>query len=127
MGKEHEDHLISFLKKDYKLTEDWAGDLYCGISLQWDYARCWLDISMPRYIKKQLLKCKHIMRRIQHCPYSPEPKRYDADAQSPLPQDISRKLTDNEIKKAQKIAGEHSILRESSGHDSVNGVKFSCK
>ncbi len=63
---------------------------------------------MPGYIKKQLLKYEHIMRRIQHCPYSPEPKRYSADAQSPLPQDISQKLTDNEIKKVQKIVG--SIL-----------------
>ncbi len=48
------------------------------------------------------------MQRIQHCPYLPEPKRYDADTQSPLPQDISQKLTDNEIKKVQKIVG--SIL-----------------
>ena len=63
---------------------------------------------MPGYIKKQLLKYEHIMRRIQHCPYLPEPKRYGADAQSPLPQDISQKLTDNKIKKVQKIVG--SIL-----------------
>jgi hypothetical protein len=71
VGKEHADHLITCLKKDYKLTEDWAVDLYCGISLKWNYVRCWLDISMPGYIKKQLLKYEHIMRRIQHCPYSP--------------------------------------------------------
>jgi hypothetical protein len=28
VGKEHTDHLISCLKKDCKLTEDWAGDLH---------------------------------------------------------------------------------------------------
>ena len=106
--KEHVDHLISCLKKDYKLTEDWAGDLYCDISLKLNYARRWLDISMPGYIKKQLLKYEHIMQRIQHCPYLPEPKRYGAEALSPLPQDISRKLTENEIRKVQKIVG--SIL-----------------
>ena len=34
VGKEHADHLISCLKQEtYKLTKDWAGDLYCGISL----------------------------------------------------------------------------------------------
>jgi len=34
VGKEHADHLIICLKQEkYKLTEDWAGDLYCGISL----------------------------------------------------------------------------------------------
>jgi hypothetical protein len=62
VGKEHADHLISCLKQEtYKLTEDWARDLYCGISLQWDYVRRRLDISMPGYIKKQLLKYNHIM------------------------------------------------------------------
>jgi hypothetical protein len=95
VGKEHADHLINCLTTEtYKLTEDWAGDLYCGISLRWNYEKRWLDISMPGYIKKQLLKYKHIMRRIQHCPYAPEPKRYGADAQSPLPQDISQKLNE---------------------------------
>ncbi len=49
-----------------------------------------------------------IMRWVQHCPYSPEPKKYGAKAQSPLPQDNSRKLTDKEIKQVQKIVG--SIL-----------------
>jgi hypothetical protein len=48
------------------------------------------------------------MRRIQHCPYAPEPKRYGADAQSPLPQDILQKLNEKEIKQVQKIVG--SIL-----------------
>ena len=67
-----------------------------------------MDISMPGYIKKQLLKYHHIMRRIQHCPYAPEPKTYGAKAQSPLPQKTSRILTDTEIKQVQKIVG--SIL-----------------
>jgi len=36
VGKEHADHLISYVKKEtYKLTKDWARDLYCGISLRW--------------------------------------------------------------------------------------------
>jgi hypothetical protein len=63
---------------------------------------------MPGYIKKQLLKYKNIMQCIQHCPYLPEPKKYGADAQSPLPSDETRKLTDAEIKQVQKIVG--SIL-----------------
>ncbi len=63
---------------------------------------------MPGYVKKQLLKYEHIMRRVQHCPYATEPKKYGAEAQSPLPQDDTRKLTDKEIKQVQKIVG--SIL-----------------
>jgi len=63
---------------------------------------------MPGCIKKQLLKYEHIMRQIQHCPYSQEPKRYSADAQSPLPKDILRNLNEKGIKQVQKIVG--SIL-----------------
>jgi hypothetical protein len=37
VGKEHTDHLIRCIKTKYELTEDWAGDLYCGIKLDWDY------------------------------------------------------------------------------------------
>jgi hypothetical protein len=56
VDKEHAEHLINCLKEKYKLTKDWAGDLYCGISLRWDYAAWTLNISMPGYIEKQLLK-----------------------------------------------------------------------
>ncbi len=63
---------------------------------------------MPGYVKKQLLKYEHIMRSVQHCPYATEPKKYGTEAQSPLPQDDTRKLTDKEIKQLQKIDG--SIL-----------------
>ncbi len=53
------DHLIECIKKKYKLTEDWDGDLYCGIHLKWDYKARTLDIFMPGYILKQLQKNKH--------------------------------------------------------------------
>jgi len=58
---------------------------------------------MTGYIKKQLLKYNHITRGLQHCPYSPEPKRSGADAQFPLPQDILQKMKGKEIKQVQKI------------------------
>ncbi len=44
----------------------------------------------------------------QHCPYTPAPKHYGAETQAPLPIDISPKLSDEEIKEIQRIAG--SIL-----------------
>jgi hypothetical protein len=59
--KHHEDidHLIAAIKTKYKLTEDWTGDLYCGIKLNWDYDKPTLHISMPGYIVKQLQRYKH--------------------------------------------------------------------
>ena len=62
VDKEHAEHLINCLKEETnKFTDDWTGDLYCGILLQWDFKVLKLDILMPGYIKKQLLKYEHIM------------------------------------------------------------------
>jgi hypothetical protein len=108
VGKEHANYLITCLKEKYKLTEDWLGDLYCGIKLDWNYDKHTLLMSIPGYIKKQLLKYKHAVQRVQHCPYSPKPRKYDTDVHSPLPVDNSRKLNDGEIKQVQIIVG--SIL-----------------
>ena len=81
VGREHVEHLIACIHERYKLTEDWTGDLYCGIKLNWDYNACTLDISMPGYIKKILLKYKHCMpARPQYCPYTPAPKQYGTAA-----------------------------------------------
>jgi hypothetical protein len=51
VGKKNVDHLIKCIKMKNELSEDWAGDLYCRIKLNWDYTACTLDISMPGYMK----------------------------------------------------------------------------
>jgi hypothetical protein len=53
-----------------------------------------LDVSMPGYVTKQLLKYEHIMQRVQHCPYATEPKKYATKAQSPLSQACSHFFMD---------------------------------
>jgi len=109
VGREHVNHLIKCTKEKYELTEDWSDDLYCGIKLCWDYNARTADISMPGYIKKLLQKYKHKMpKKLQHCPYAPAPKQYGAEAQAPIPADISPKLSNEEIKEIQRIIG--SIL-----------------
>ncbi len=64
---------------------------------------------MPGYIKKLLHKYNHKMaKKPQHCPFTPAPKQYRAEAQAPLPNNISPKLSAAEIKEIQRIVG--SIL-----------------
>jgi hypothetical protein len=61
---------------------------------------------MPGYIKRLLQKYKHKMpKKPQHCPYTPAPKQYGAEAQAPLPADISPKLSNKEIKEIQHVVG----------------------
>jgi hypothetical protein len=64
---------------------------------------------MPGYIIKQLQKYKRSSPpRLQHCPYSPEPKQYGNDTQRPLPEDTSPPLFKEDIKHVQRMTG--SIL-----------------
>ena len=46
------EHLFRILEKESTaVSTDWGGELYCGITLKWNYEEIWLDISMPGYIK----------------------------------------------------------------------------
>jgi hypothetical protein len=54
VNRDNINHLIDSIKKTYTLTEDWTSNLYCGITLQWDYVNRHVDILMPNYIKKKL-------------------------------------------------------------------------
>jgi hypothetical protein len=93
-------------QKKYKVTEDWVGDFYCRIKLNWDYTAHTLNISMPGYIKKMLHKYKHcIPSKPQCCPHYPAPQQFGGKAQAPLPIDISLKLLPDDIKQIQHIIG----------------------
>ena len=39
LNKENVNHLMNALKETYTVTEDWQGERYVGIHLQWDYAK----------------------------------------------------------------------------------------
>jgi hypothetical protein len=109
VNKDDVDHLISSISTTYKLTKDWTGDLYCGITLEWDYVARTVDISMPGYIKKKLQEYEHVAgTKRQTCPYSPKPKNFGMEAQVPLPPNSSPCLNAKGIKHVQQIVG--SIL-----------------
>jgi hypothetical protein len=70
VGRAHANHLLNTLKKYYEVTEDWEGNLYCGISLNWDYKNKTIDLSMPGYIDNALHKFQHKPPdRLQHAQY----------------------------------------------------------
>ena len=70
VGKQHARHLVNVLSKFYEMEEDWIGKLYCGVTLDWNYREGYVDISMPNYVAKQLVKYRHkAPKRRQNCPY----------------------------------------------------------
>ena len=70
VGKEHAMHLISILKQDYEISEDWSGNKFIGITFDWDYANRRVHLSMPGYIAKLLQRFGHERpRRLQFSPH----------------------------------------------------------
>jgi hypothetical protein len=82
VGREHANHPLTTLKKYYEETEDWEGNLYCGISLDWDYKNKTVDLSMPGYIDNALHKFQHKPPdRPQHAPYPARKPQYGSKVQ----------------------------------------------
>jgi hypothetical protein len=70
------------------------------------------DISMPRYIKKKLQEYNHVLpQRMQTSPYSPEPKIFGKDAQTPLAIDSSSLFDKKGLKQVQKLWGASCTMR----------------
>ncbi len=59
IGEDHVQHLINTLKKDYEIEEDWDGNRYLSITLDWDYKKRIVHLLMPGYIDKALSRFGH--------------------------------------------------------------------
>ena len=63
-------HLISTLSKYYKISTDYSGTNYCGLTMEWNYSAGYVDVSMPGYVQKVLTKFQHkIPPTPQHLPH----------------------------------------------------------
>ena len=63
VGKQNSMHLINSLKEDYEIETDWNGELYCRITLKWNYEEKYVDAQMPGYTMKQIKKYKHKLKQ----------------------------------------------------------------
>jgi hypothetical protein len=122
VGEEHAKHLISALEPHYKISQDWKGELYCGITLKWNYsnnmAERFVDLSMPEYIKKVLTKYNHPKpKKPVHTPYRIEARRFGKETQLPKPPDDSPSAGDEGIRYVQQVVG--SLLYYSRSVDST--------
>ena len=58
-GKEYTQHLINALEQDNKVSEDWEGEKYIGLTIDWDYEKGEVHVSMSGYVSKALQQFKH--------------------------------------------------------------------
>ena len=101
------EHLISTLKRFYpKITVDWEGKLYCGITLNWDYNKRTVELSMPGYVEEVLHKYQHIPpQKPQHSPHKVEPVKYGAKVQYASNERELEELPKNAKIRIQQIVG----------------------
>ncbi len=61
-------HLLSTLKKCYRISVDWEGEHYLGLTIKWDYAnRQHINISMlPDYVSNALTKFQNLFAPGMH-------------------------------------------------------------
>ena len=106
VGKEHAEHLVAALKEDYEVETDWEGTKYCGVTIDWDYKKREVHISMPGYVKKACVRFEHEMpRKTQDSPHKHTVPTYGAKIQYAKESDTSRPLDKEEKRYIQKVIG----------------------
>jgi hypothetical protein len=106
VGREHAEHLMTCIKKNYNISSDWNGTAYCGLTLDWDYKNRTVDVSMPGYIKAALHKYQHpAPAHPEHAPYGWNPPIYGAKTQVVSDPTPSPALSDKDVNKLQQLTG----------------------
>ena len=88
--KDDIDFLINTIQQHYKVTIDWTGSNYLGLTLDWDYTNRTVDLSMPGYIESALHRFQHPMpTKPQHSPHAWTAPTYGAATQWAIDADDS--------------------------------------
>ena len=106
VGRDNAEHLLSALRELYSVSTDWDGELYCGVSINWDYHNRHVDISMPGYVEAALHKFQHpAPTRPEDSPHAWNQPTYGAKVQYAEALDTSPRLSAEETTRIQQIIG----------------------
>ena len=98
-------HLISSLQTNYKISTDFSGQNYCGLTFDWEYKREFVDILIPDYIPKALDKFQHKPSKPQYSPHVYHCPNNGSKVQYAKSQDTSRPATKKETTNVQSVTG----------------------
>ena len=97
---------MSVLEKHYTIYNDWEGNSYLGIELDWDYERCKVHLSMILYVKEALIRFNHsIPLRPQDQQHPHIKPKYSQKVQYTEEEDASIPLTAAKTKLVQELLG----------------------
>jgi hypothetical protein len=106
VNKNKADHLMSILKQDYEINTDWEGTRYLRLTLNWDYKKCKVHLSMPGYIKNALIRFSHkLPNKPQLQPHPHTFLTYGATVQYAKADNISPLATNAEGKYIHQVIG----------------------
>ena len=106
VGQTHSDHLINSLKKNYGITIDRYGKIFCRIHLKWDYNKSTVDLSMPNYVNKALAWLRHpAPKKPQHSPHPYATPVYGQKTKYAKPTGNACQLTPAQVKFCQYFTG----------------------
>lgn len=89
-----------------EIEENWEGNCYLGITLDWDYKKCAVHLSMPSYVNKALARFNHkIPKDPQHQPHTHTIPLYGATIQYAKTEDSSRLLSKEKKTYIQQVIG----------------------
>ena len=104
--REDAEHLMTSLRQQYAVSEDWTGSRYCGLTLAWDYEHGTVDISIPGYVARALQRFNHLKPSTpQHSPHAWLKPTYGAKQQLTAPPDESPALDIADTKRVQEVLG----------------------
>ena len=99
-------HLLDALQQHYKISTDMSGRAYIGLTIDWDYTQRTVDISMPGYIERALLRFKHATPpKAQHSPHRSAQPIYGKQQQLTPEPDTTPLLNAADNKTVQEIIG----------------------
>ena len=108
-SEDNKNHLINALrdKEKFTITVDESGKQFCGLTLDWNYDRGYVDISMPDYVRKTLKRLHPNPKTPQYSPHEHVPIRYGkkGEQQFAPESDSSTLLPSSEIRNIQSIVG----------------------
>ena len=111
VGKEHALHLQQTLEEHYKVTNDWTGSRYIGITIDWDYKRRQVHLSMPGYVAKALKQFQHVKpTRRQDAPYPCARIQYGAKKQYATQESTAPALDKKGKRYIQQVCGKFLFL-----------------
>jgi hypothetical protein len=106
ISKNDIDHLTSILKQDYEINTDWEGTQYLQLTLNWDYKKRNVHLSMPGSIKNALIRFSHkLPNKLQLQPHPHMLPTYGATVQYAKADYVSPSTTNAEGKYIRKVIG----------------------